>query len=71
VLIERYKLTPDQAFQLLAQASMNANRKVRDIAADVLVHIGELPAAQPRRDVDRSGSSRQRGRPGTGGPEHH
>ncbi len=42
VLIERYKLTPDQAFQLLAQASMKANRKVRDIA-DHLVHIGEFP----------------------------
>jgi GAF domain-containing protein len=42
VLIERYKLTPDQAFQLLAQASMKANRKVRDIA-DHLVHTGEFP----------------------------
>ncbi len=42
VLIERYKLTPDQAFQLLAQASMNANRKVRDVA-DHLVHTGEFP----------------------------
>lgn len=44
VLIERYKLTPDQAFQLLAQASMRANRKVRDIADD-LVHTGALPGA--------------------------
>jgi GAF domain-containing protein len=42
VLIERYKLTPDQAFQLLARVSMNANRKVRDIA-DRLVHTGEFP----------------------------
>ena len=42
VLVERYELTPDQAFQLLARASMNANRKVRDIA-DHLVHTGELP----------------------------
>jgi GAF domain-containing protein len=42
VLIERYKLTPDQAFQLLARVSMNANRKVRDIA-DHLVHTGEFP----------------------------
>ncbi|SET98488.1 GAF and ANTAR domain-containing protein [Geodermatophilus poikilotrophus] len=42
VLIERYKITPDQAFQLLAQASMHANRKVRDIA-DHLVHTGEFP----------------------------
>ncbi|SNS69047.1 GAF domain-containing protein [Geodermatophilus saharensis] len=42
VLVERYKITPDQAFQLLAQASMHANRKVRDIA-DHLVHTGEFP----------------------------
>jgi GAF domain-containing protein len=47
VLIERYKLTPDQAFQLLAQASMNANRKVRDVA-DQLVRTGELPVVAPR-----------------------
>ena len=41
VLIERYKLTADQAFQMLVQASMNANRKVRDVA-DHLVRTGEL-----------------------------
>ena len=42
VLMERYKITADQAFQLLAGASMHANRKVRDIADD-LVHTGEFP----------------------------
>jgi GAF domain-containing protein len=42
ILIERYKVTPDQAFQLLAGASMHSNRKLRDIA-DELVHTGELP----------------------------
>jgi GAF domain-containing protein len=42
VLIERYKVTPDQAFQLLARASMAANRKLRDIA-DHLVQTGEFP----------------------------
>lgn len=41
MLIERYKLTPDAAFQLLARASMATNRKLRDIAAD-LVRTGEL-----------------------------
>jgi GAF domain-containing protein len=41
ILIERYKLTPDAAFQLLARASMTANRKLRDIADD-LVRTGEL-----------------------------
>src|SRR5205085_5282682 len=44
ILIERHKLTPDQAFQLLAQASMDANRKLRDVA-DQLVHTGELPVS--------------------------
>jgi GAF domain-containing protein len=58
VLIERYKITPDQAFQLLAQTSMNANRKVRDIA-DHLVHTGELPGvAAPPGDGRRPRGSR-------------
>jgi AmiR/NasT family two-component response regulator len=42
ILMERHKLTADQAFQTLAQASMRANRKLRDIA-DHLVATGELP----------------------------
>ena len=41
ILIERYKLTPDATFQLLARASMTTNRKLRDIA-DHLVRTGEL-----------------------------
>jgi GAF domain-containing protein len=41
ILMERYKLTPDRAFQLLARASMTTNRKLRDIA-DHLVRTGEL-----------------------------
>jgi GAF domain-containing protein len=41
ILIERHKLTPDQAFQALARASQQANRKLRDIA-DHLVQTGEL-----------------------------
>jgi len=57
VLIERYKLTPDQAFQLLAQASMNANRKVRDIA-DELVRTGVLLGAPPRRNGGRPAPER-------------
>jgi len=42
ILIERHKLTADQAFQLLARASMNSNRKVREVA-EQLVLTGELP----------------------------
>jgi GAF domain-containing protein len=42
VLIERFRLTPDQAFQLLVRASQHSNRKLVDIA-DELVHQGTLP----------------------------
>jgi len=48
VLIERNKLTADQAFRSLVEASMHANRKVRDVAAD-LVLTGELDATPARR----------------------
>jgi GAF domain-containing protein len=42
ILMERYKLTADQAFQLLAGASMQTNTKLRTVA-DQLVLTGELP----------------------------
>jgi AmiR/NasT family two-component response regulator len=35
ILMERYKLTADQAFQALARVSMQTNRKLRDVAADL------------------------------------
>jgi GAF domain-containing protein len=41
ILMERFKLTADGSFQLLAQVSMTTNRKLRDIA-DHLVTTGEL-----------------------------
>jgi GAF domain-containing protein len=44
ILMERYKLTAGQAFQVLVRISMQTNRKVRDIA-DQLVMTGELPSA--------------------------
>ena len=46
VLMERYKVNADQAFALLAQASMGTNRKLRDVA-EQLVQTGEL--AQPSK----------------------
>lgn len=67
VLIERYKLTPDQAFQLLARASMNSNRKLRHIA-DHLIHTGELLGTAPHGDGGRLGP--RRGHRGREGPEH-
>jgi len=45
ILMERHKVTADQAFQLLAHASMTTNTKVRDVA-DHLVHTGDLPGAR-------------------------
>jgi GAF domain-containing protein len=41
ILMQRHKLTADQAFQLLVRASMKTNRKLRAVADD-LVHTGEL-----------------------------
>ena len=40
--MERYELTADQAFQLLARVSMTTNIKLRDVAAH-LTRTGELP----------------------------
>jgi GAF domain-containing protein len=41
ILMERHRLTADQAFHLLARASMGTNRKLRDVA-EHLVSTGEL-----------------------------
>jgi AmiR/NasT family two-component response regulator len=46
ILIERFKLTPDEAFRLLAEASMHTNRKVRDVAEN-LVLTGSLEIRLP------------------------
>jgi GAF domain-containing protein len=58
IVIERFKVDPDHAFRLLAVASMNANRKLRHVADD-LVRTGELPAVTPggdRRSPGRRGA---------------
>jgi GAF domain-containing protein len=41
ILMERYKLTPDQAFRMLVEASMHTNRKLRDLS-ESLVLTGSL-----------------------------
>jgi GAF domain-containing protein len=41
ILMNRYGLSADQAFRLLAEASMRTNRRVRDLA-EMLVLTGEL-----------------------------
>lgn len=48
ILMERHKLTPDQAFHHLATASQHTNVKLRDVA-DHLTRTGELPTAPPSR----------------------
>lgn len=60
VLMERHRLTAEQAFHALAQASMSTNRKVRDIA-ERLVSTGEFPTAS-------LGQGRRSGRPAAGSP---
>lgn len=47
ILMERYQLPADRAFQLLTRTSMTTNRKLRDVA-DQLVRTGELPSGSPR-----------------------
>ena len=42
ILMERHKITGDLAFRLLSRASQDHNRKLHDIAGD-LVRSGELP----------------------------
>jgi GAF domain-containing protein len=44
ILMERYELTADLAFQALARVSMQTNTKVRDVA-DTLVRTGVFPLA--------------------------
>ncbi|MCW2580460.1 MAG: Response regulator receiver and and CheY domain [Blastococcus sp.] len=43
ILMERFKLTPEQAFGLLTRTSSHTNRKLRDIAEN-LSETGQLPA---------------------------
>jgi GAF domain-containing protein len=47
ILMERHKLTADQAFQVLARISMQNNMKVR-VVAEELVLTGQLPGLPPR-----------------------
>lgn len=42
ILMERYRLTPDDAFALLARASQETNVKLREVAAE-LTRTGALP----------------------------
>ncbi len=67
ILVERHRITTDQAFDMLVRASKNRNIKIRDLA-DLLIETGAEPAAVPvpsylsagggARSDDRSGDDR-------------
>ncbi len=44
--MERFKITGEQAFLVLTRVSQHGNRKLRDVAAELVEH-GTLPQ-QPR-----------------------
>ena len=48
ILMERYRLTADQAFQLLRKVSQERNIKLRDLAEQVTT-TGQLPSEPPPR----------------------
>ncbi|MGQ0843184.1 MAG: GAF and ANTAR domain-containing protein [Sporichthyaceae bacterium] len=52
VLMSRYKVTREQAFDLLSISSQQLNRKVRELAVEV-ADIGELPSALTRERPGR------------------
>jgi GAF domain-containing protein len=58
ILIERHRLTAEQAFQFLAHASQSTNIKLRDIA-EHLVLTGQVPG--PPNRLRRDGPPRGRG----------
>lgn len=44
ILVERYKITPEQGFDMLRAASQHTHRKLREIASDIVL-TGELDLA--------------------------
>jgi len=63
ILMAMHKLTSERAFALLREASNKSNRRLRDVADQVVLsgfldHARELiGAADPGRDTDRAGDS--------------
>lgn len=57
ILMERHKFTAGQAFDRLRTASMNLNRKLRDVARD-LSETGDEIAMTPQQRVTRTESDR-------------
>jgi GAF domain-containing protein len=59
ILMERHKFTAGQAFDRLRTASMNLNRKLRDVAKE-LTETGEDLALTPRRRIASEESARMK-----------
>ncbi|SOD98466.1 GAF and ANTAR domain-containing protein [Blastococcus haudaquaticus] len=55
MLMERFTLTPDQAFRALTRVSMQTNTKVRDIA-ERFVATGDVPGLPTRHGVAGTGA---------------
>jgi AmiR/NasT family two-component response regulator len=53
IIIASTGCTPDEAFQLLVEQSQTENRKLRDVAADLV-----NSQVRPRPDATRAGSCR-------------
>ena len=69
ILMERYKITADQAFNVLTRSSMRSNRSRVEVA-DELVRTGLLPSP-PTKKPDRPGSGLPPGRGGAArGPRY-
>lgn len=52
ILMERERITADQAFQLLRRSSQRLNVKLRDVA-QALVDTGSVPEPEPDTGIDR------------------
>lgn len=50
LLMERYDIDPDAAFAVLARLSQHTNRKLKDVAAELVVtrRLPEDPAGYPK-----------------------
>ncbi len=61
VLMERYKISAEQAFALLARASQDANRKLVEVA-EWLTQTGVLTSGRERGETSDGSSTRRRDR---------
>ena len=53
MVMERYKISEDRAFAVLARASQTSNIKLRDVAQD-LINTGTLQGADPKAQASKT-----------------